>query len=408
MTGPPRTGDTTPTGPRRGAPPDPDPPWALLAELTHGCPLSCVYCSNPVELNSRSAELTADEWADVLRQAADLGVVQTHLSGGEPLLRRDLHRIVAAADGAGIHTQLVTSGVSLHEDRIAGLVEAGLRSVQLSVQHPEPGRAALIAGARASRAKERAARLVREAGLPLGLNAVLHRANLDALEALVDLGLAWGADRIELANTQFYGWALRNRDALLPDPQQVARARHTLERLRAELAGRMELVWVAPDYVDATAKPCMGGWGAISLTVTPDGTALPCPAAAELLGADAPNVRDRPLDWIWRSSPAFTRYRGEDWMREPCRSCELRAVDFGGCRCQAFALTGDAARTDPACHRSPDHGLVRELVEAARGPATPDTYVYREPAPSDRTRAPQEARPPQQAGAPRKAEVSER
>ncbi|MFH8988293.1 pyrroloquinoline quinone biosynthesis protein PqqE [Streptomyces sp. NPDC017940] len=377
------------TEPAQPPPPEPAPPWALLAELTHGCPLRCAYCSNPVELNSRSGELTGDEWAGVLRQAAGIGVVQTHLSGGEPLLRRDLDLIVAAADQAGVHTQLVTSGVGLHEARLAGLVEAGLRSVQLSVQHPEPGRAALIAGARASRAKERAARLVREAGLPLGLNAVLHRANLDALDALVDLGLAWGADRIELANTQFYGWALRNRDALLPDPEQVARARRTLERRRAELAGRMELVWVAPDYVDATAKPCMGGWGAISLTVAPDGTVLPCPAAAELLGADAPNVREQPLDWIWRSSPAFTRYRGEGWMRDPCRSCELRTLDFGGCRCQAFALTGDAARTDPACHRSPDHGLVRELVEAARGPAAAGAYVYRAPAPSGQTRAPQ-------------------
>lgn len=359
--------------------PAPEPPWALLAELTHGCPLRCAYCSNPVKLNSRSAELSGDEWADVLRQAADLGVVQTHLSGGEPLLRRDLRDIVAAADAAGIHTQLVTSGVGLHEARLAGLVDAGLRSVQLSVQHADPARADLIAGARATNAKERAARLVREAGLPLGLNAVLHRANLDALDALVELGLAWGADRIELANTQFYGWALRNRAALLPDPEQVARARVTLERWRVRLGDRMELVWVAPDYVDATAKPCMGGWGAVSLTVAPDGTVLPCPAAADLLGADAPNVRDRPLDWIWRESPAFTRYRGEDWMREPCRSCELRTVDFGGCRCQAHALTGDAARTDPACHRSPDHGVVRALVDAARGPA-PDHpgYAYRE------------------------------
>ncbi|GGO36446.1 pyrroloquinoline quinone biosynthesis protein PqqE [Streptomyces lasiicapitis] len=361
-------------------PPPPEPPWALLAELTHGCPLRCAYCSNPVKLIGRSVELTGDEWCEVLRQAAELGVVQTHLSGGEPLLRRDLPRIVATADEAGIHTQLVTSGVGLHEARLAELVDAGLRSVQLSVQHADPARADLIAGARATGAKERAARLVREAGLPLGLNAVLHRANLDALDALVELGLAWGADRIELANTQFYGWAMENRAALLPDPDQVARARLTLERWRVRLAGRMELVWVAPDYVDATAKPCMGGWGAVSLTVAPDGSVLPCPAAAELLGDDAPNVRDHRLDWIWRESPAFTRYRGEDWMREPCRSCELRAVDFGGCRCQAYALTGDAARTDPACHRSPDHDLVRALVDAARGPAPEDHpgFAYRE------------------------------
>ncbi|QCX80089.1 Cyclic pyranopterin monophosphate synthase [Streptomyces sp. YIM 121038] len=361
------------------SPPPPEPPWALLAELTHGCPLRCSYCSNPTKLVGRSAELSGAEWADVFRQAADLGVVQTHLSGGEPLLRRDLPGIVAAADGAGIHTQLVTSGVGLHEARLAALVAAGLRSVQLSVQHTDPRAAQRIAGARASAAKERAARVVRDAGLPLGLNVVLHRANLDALDALVELGLAWGAERVELANTQFYGWALRNRDALLPHPEQVARARRTVERWRADLAGRMELVWVAPDYVDATAKPCMGGWGAVSLTVAPDGTVLPCPAAAELLGAAAPSVRERRLDWIWRSSPAFTRYRGEAWMPEPCRSCELRTVDFGGCRCQAYALTGDAARTDPACRRSPDHGIVRALVDAARGPArAAGGYAYRE------------------------------
>ncbi|MFF9898312.1 pyrroloquinoline quinone biosynthesis protein PqqE [Streptomyces longispororuber] len=358
--------------------PAPDPPWALLAELTHGCPLRCAYCSNPTELVRCEAELTAEEWGEVFRQAGDLGVVQTHLSGGEPLLRRDLAGIVAAADRAGIHTQLVTSGVGLHEDRLAALVDAGLRSVQLSVQHTDPRRAERIAGARASGAKERAARLVRAAGLPLGLNVVLHRANLDAVDALVDLALAWGADRIELANTQFYGWALRNRDALLPHPDQVARARRAVERRRAELTGRLELVWVAPDYVDATAKPCMGGWGAVSLTVAPDGTVLPCPAAADLLGDGAPNVRERRLAWIWRESEAFTRYRGEAWMPEPCRSCALRSVDFGGCRCQAYALTGDAARTDPACRHAPDHGLVRALVDAARPPTAPaDDYAYR-------------------------------
>ncbi|MEU5952831.1 pyrroloquinoline quinone biosynthesis protein PqqE [Streptomyces sp. NPDC047525] len=344
-----------------------EPPWALLAELTHGCPLRCAYCSNPIELVPRGGELTAAQWSDVMLQAAEIGVVQTHLSGGEPLLRRDLAEIVTAADSAGIHTQLVTSGVGLHEARLAALVGAGLRSVQLSVQHADPEQAELIAGARAFKVKERAAGLVRAAELPLGLNAVLHRANLDALDGIVELGLAWGADRIELANTQFYGWALRNRGALLPDRAQVARARERVEGWRERLAGRMELVWVAPDYVDGVAKPCMGGWGAISLTVAPDGTVLPCPAAGELLGSDAPNVKDRRLDWIWRESAAFNRYRGEGWMREPCRSCDLRTVDFGGCRCQAFALTGDAARTDPACHRSPGHGAVRALVDGAGG-----------------------------------------
>ncbi|MEU5974404.1 pyrroloquinoline quinone biosynthesis protein PqqE [Streptomyces sp. NPDC047315] len=355
--------------PASGPSPTPPPPWALLAELSHGCPLRCAYCSNPTELVSRSAELTAEQWADVFRQAADLGVVQSHLSGGEPLLRRDLTAIVAAADGAGVHTQLVTSGVGLSRQRLTELVAAGLRSVQLSVQHTDPEAAERIAGARALRAKERAAGLVRAAGLPLGLNVVLHRDNLDALDALVELALDWGAQRLELANTQFYGWALRNRDALLPARRQVAAARASVERWRRTLQGRLELVWVVPDYVDGTAKPCMGGWGALSLTVAPDGTVHPCPAAAALPGLDAPNVKDRSLHWIWYESKAFNTYRGESWMQEPCRSCELRTKDFGGCRCQAYALTGDAARTDPACSRSPDHALVRDLVDRADGPS---------------------------------------
>ncbi|MFF2186876.1 pyrroloquinoline quinone biosynthesis protein PqqE [Streptomyces sp. NPDC058155] len=363
----------------------PAPPWALLAELSHGCPLRCTYCSNPVELIRRKDELTTDQWDGVFRQAADLGVVQTHLSGGEPLLRRDLTEIAAAADGAGIHTQLVTSGVGLHEKRLAALMAAGLRSVQLSVQHADPAASELIAGARSFAAKERAAALVRAADLPLGINVVLHRSNLDALDDLVELALAWGAERIELANTQFYGWALRNRDALLPDRARISRARESVERWRERLAGRLDLVWVVPDYVDGTAKPCMGGWGAVSMTVAPDGTVYPCPAAAALPGLDAPNVKDHSLEWIWRESRAFNLYRGEEWMSAPCRSCELRTKDFGGCRCQAHALTGDAARTDPACHLSPDHALVRDLVDAPTtpepppvgvAPATP-AYVYR-------------------------------
>jgi pyrroloquinoline quinone biosynthesis protein E len=300
------------------------PPWALLAELTHGCPLHCAYCSNPLELVRRSAELRTDEWVEVMCQAGQLGVVHTHLSGGEPLLRRDLPEIVEAADSAGIYTQLVTSGVGL-----------------------------TIAGSRSFAAKRKAAALVREAGLPLGLNVVLHRGNLDAVDALLSLALDWGAERIELANTQFYGWAMVNRDRLLPGREQLDRARAVVETRREHMAGRVEVVWVVPDYVDGIAKPCMGGWGAVSLTVAPDGTVLPCPAAATLPGLDAPNVKDRSLEWSWRHSPAFHRYRGTDWMAAPCRSCPERETDLGGCRCQAYALTGDASRTDPVCPLSP-------------------------------------------------------
>ncbi|MFD7134676.1 pyrroloquinoline quinone biosynthesis protein PqqE [Streptomyces sp. NPDC059894] len=356
-------------------------PWALLAELTHACPLHCPYCSNPVELARRSGELSTGEWADVLRQAAALGVVHTHLSGGEPLLRPDLEEIVAAAEAAGIYTQLVTSGTGLDEPRLAALRTAGLRSVQLSVQHAEPKANDRIAGRPSSfAAKERAAALVRRAGLPLGLNVVLHRDNLDAVDDLVELGVAWGVDRIELANTQFYGWGLLNRAALLPTRAQLARARESVERRREQLAGRVDLVWVVPDYFDGVAKPCMGGWGAVSLTVAPDGTVLPCPAAASLPDLDAPSVRDRSLAWIWDHSPAFGRFRGTGWMTGPCGGCPRREEDFGGCRCQAYALTGDAARTDPACALSPDHHLVRTLVDDHGSTAQPPPpYVYRRP-----------------------------
>ncbi|MFD9632015.1 pyrroloquinoline quinone biosynthesis protein PqqE [Streptomyces violascens] len=356
-----------------------EPPWALLAELTHGCPLHCSYCSNPVELVRRNSELDTDTWRQVMCQAGELGVVQTHISGGEPLLRPDLPQIVAAADAAGIHTQLVTSGLGLDTARLGTLIDAGLRSVQLSVQHSGAQASDRIAGRRRSFAdKARAAAVVREAGLPLGLNVVLHRDNLDALDAIVGLGLDWGADRIELANAQFYGWALLNRRQLLPSTVQLKRARESVEAWKTRLAGRTELVWVVPDYFDGTAKPCMGGWGAVSLTVAPDGTVLPCPAAAALPGLDPPNVRERSLEWIWRESPAFNAYRGTNWMAEPCRSCERRDIDFGGCRCQAYALTGDAARPDPACHLAPAHPLLRGIVSesalSAPSPAIPRSF----------------------------------
>ncbi|SED02122.1 pyrroloquinoline quinone biosynthesis protein PqqE [Streptomyces sp. PAN_FS17] len=371
----------TPPDPPAGPATPPARPWALLAELTHACPLHCGYCSNPLELTRRSSELSTEQWMDVLAQAGELGVVQMHLSGGEPLLRRDLAEIVAAAEAAGIYTQLVTSGVGLSESRLAALAAAGLKSVQLSVQHADPRASDRIAGRRSFAEKERAAGLVRAAGLPLGMNVVLHRENLDALDALVELGVSWGVDRIELANVQFYGWGLLNRAALLPTREQLAGAREAVQRWRGRLPDGPELVWVVPDYFDGVAKPCMGGWGAVSLTVAPDGTVLPCPAAAALPDLDPPNVRDHRLDWIWDHSEAFTRYRGTDWMPDPCRSCSRREEDFGGCRCQAYALTGDATRTDPACGLSPDHGLIRGLADEAtdgrdritrRAPARPE------------------------------------
>ncbi|MET9892298.1 pyrroloquinoline quinone biosynthesis protein PqqE [Streptomyces sp. NPDC006465] len=346
----------------------PPPPWALLAELTHACPLQCGYCSNPTELTRRSRELSTADWVGVFRQAAELGVLHTHLSGGEPLLRRDLEEITRAAVDAGLYTQLVTSGVGLSEERVDALVNAGLHSVQLSVQHADPARSDEIAGRRSFGAKRDAARRVRERGLPLGLNVVLHRHNLDAVAGLIELAVAWDAERIELANTQFYGWGLLNRAALMPTRDQLARAVSEVESLRTRPGSGLDITWVVPDYFSGTPKPCMGGWGSVSLTVTPDGTTLPCPAAAALPKLAPPSVLDRPLRWIWEESPAFNRYRGTDWMPSPCRACDRRTEDFGGCRCQAYALTGDSARTDPACALSPDHPTLLALTEPGAEP----------------------------------------
>jgi pyrroloquinoline quinone biosynthesis protein E len=354
-------------------------PWALLAEVTHACPLHCPYCSNPLELVRRGAELTAADWARVLSEAAALGVVQAHISGGEPLLRPDLPAIVAAAREAGIYTQLVTSGLGLSTSRLETLVRSGLDSVQLSVQDADPVGSDRIAGRHAFAAKERAAAVIRAAGLPFGLNVVLHRHNLDTLPEIIELGVRWRADRIELANTQFYGWALRNRAALLPTRDQLERAKETVAASRKRLGREPELVWVVPDYYEGVPKPCMGGWGARSITVGPDGTALPCPAAYGMPDLGPPSVRDHSLAWIWRESAAFNAYRGTEWMTGPCRACPRREVDFGGCRCQAYALTGDAARTDPACALSPDHDLVREPAATADRGGPVEELVYRSP-----------------------------
>ncbi|MCQ4209426.1 pyrroloquinoline quinone biosynthesis protein PqqE [Streptomyces longispororuber] len=342
----------------------PAPPWALLAELTHACPLHCGYCSNPLELTRRSTELSTQRWAEVFRQAAAMGVLHTHLSGGEPLLREDLDALTRAAVDAGLYTQLVTSGVGLSTSRLDDLVDAGLHSVQLSVQHADPPLSDTIAGRASFRNKEAAAQLVKQRRLPLGINVVLHRHNLDALDDLLQLAVAWQADRIELANTQFYGWGLLNRAALMPSHEQLADAAATVARWRQRTDIELDITWVEPDYFTGVPKPCMGGWGAVSLTVTPDGTVLPCPAAASVPGLDAPNVLEHPLPWIWNESPAFNRYRGTDWMPSPCRDCAHKNEDFGGCRCQAFALTGDASRTDPACSLAPDHDVITSLASA--------------------------------------------
>ncbi len=352
------------------------PPLGLLAELTHRCPLACPYCSNPLSLDDRADELDTATWTRVFREAAALGVLQVHLSGGEPAARRDLVEIVSAAREAGLYTNLITSSIGLDRARLANLKQAGLDHVQLSLQDVDAANADVIAGYSGAHARKLAfASWVTELGFALTINAVIHRANIGRVTALVELAGSLGAGRVEVAHAQYYGWALRTRGALMPTPRQVERAMHEMEAIRPRYEGRLVIDMVIPDYYARRPKACMGGWARRSLNVTPSGRVLPCHAAETISGLEFWSVRDRPLAAIWRESPAFQAFRGIAWMPEPCRSCEMREVDFGGCRCQAMALTGNAAATDPACELSPHHERMRALAE---DDSTSDhEYAYR-------------------------------
>jgi pyrroloquinoline quinone biosynthesis protein E len=327
--------------------------------------LHCPYCSNPTEFSPTEGELTAAEWERVLGETGELGVLHVHFSGGEPLLRPDLPELVRSAREAGLYTNLLTSGVGLTPARGERLRDAGLDSVQISFQADEPGAADAIAGVSAHARKLEAARLVGELGWPLTLNVVLHRENIDRIEALVALAEELGAERLELANTQYYGWAFHNRASLLPSRTQAEKAQAAATAAAERLRGRMQVVYVLPDYLGDRPKPCMNGWGQRHLTVNPVGDVLPCPTAGVIAGLRFENVRRRSLRWIWEESEAFNHFRGTDWMPEPCRSCERREIDFGGCRCQAALLTGDAANTDPVCGLSPYHETVASHAETA-------------------------------------------
>ena len=352
-------------------------PYALLAELTYRCPLHCPYCSNPAQLRD-DRELTAEEWRRVLQEAAALGVLQAGLSGGEPLVRRDLAQIVGSARAAGLYTNLITSGVGLDGIRAGELREAGLDSVQLSFQADEAGLGDEIAGARAHERKLAAATHVRAAGIPLSLNFVLHRRNIDRLAQIIALTESLGAARVELANVQFYGWAFANRDALLPTREQVLRAREVALAARERLAGQIDIFYVLPDYYEARPKPCLHGWGQRYLTVNPVGDVLPCPTASTAIPEmHFENVREHELDWIWRESESFNCFRGTDWMPEPCRSCPEKEIDFGGCRCQAALLTGRADETDPVCSLSPKRNLVDRTLASAESGAQLASWSYR-------------------------------
>jgi pyrroloquinoline quinone biosynthesis protein E len=353
-------------------------PYGLLAELTHRCPLHCPYCSNPLALVSRGDELATEDWLRVLDEAAQLGVLQVGFSGGEPLLYPELPTLVAAARRAGLYTNLITSAIGLSESLLGRLKAAGLDTIQISFQSDGADQADAIAGTRAHERKIAAARAVRAAGLPWSANIVLHRDNIGRLGGMIALAEELGAFRMELANVQFYGWAFANRRELLPTRSQIEQADAIARRESERLRGRMELIYVLPDYYEKRPKPCLHGWGSRAMTVNPRGDVLPCQAAEAIPGLVFDNVRRKSLGEIWRAGEAFNRFRGTEWMPEPCRSCDFKEIDFGGCRCQAALLAGDAVATDPVCEFSPHRASVDAmLAEIEALPIAPPQWKHR-------------------------------
>jgi pyrroloquinoline quinone biosynthesis protein E len=350
-------------------------PLALIAELTHRCPLHCVYCSNPLQLAGTESELSTEQWTNVFRQSGKLGMLHAHFTGGEPLARQDLTELVAAARAAGLYTNLITSGVGLGEQRLAALVAAGLDHIQISFQDSREDSANWIAGTKAHAHKIELSHMIRRRvdgkRLAFTVNLVVHRQNLDHLEEMIAFIEQLNPDRVEIAHTQYYGWALANRAALMPTRAQIDAAVEIVAAAERRMAGRVRIDSVVPDYYAKYPKACMGGWGRRLMLINPAGTVLPCHAAEVIPGMAFENVREKTLEWIWRESTSFCRFRGEDWMPEPCRSCDRRTEDFGGCRCQAFLLAADATVTDPACSLAPAHGI----VEAAVREANSDTAV---------------------------------
>jgi pyrroloquinoline quinone biosynthesis protein E len=344
-------------------------PLALIAEITHRCPLHCVYCSNPLELTARAEELATADWLRVFGEAAALGVLHLHLTGGEPLARPDLTKLIGGARQARLYTNLITSGIGLSRERLAQLLEAGLDHIQLSFQDSNESQANWIAGTRAQAHKLELARWIREHRIAFTTNLVVHRQNIDHLEEMIAALEALRPDRMEIAHAQYYGWALQNRSALLPTRSQLDRALEVVAAASERLRGKVRIDMVVPDYHARFPKACMGGWGRQLLLIDPAGRVLPCHAAGVIPGMRFDSVREHGLDWIWTNSEAFQKFRGEAWMPEPCRSCDRRGEDFGGCRCQAFLLTGDAEATDPVCELAPMHHVIEEAVreEAVAG-----------------------------------------
>lgn len=353
-------------------------PVGLLAELTHRCPLQCPYCSNPLELERVNSELSTAEWQDVMRQAAELGILQIHLSGGEPTVRKDLEDIVEVAAKAGLYTNLITAGVTLTRDRLKKLQDLGLDHVQLSIQDIDDANAERISAYKGGLAKKRElGKWVREFGMPLTINAPIHRQNIKNLPRIIEFAVEMGAERLEVANIQYYAWALKNRAALMPTRAEFMKSAEIVEEAKERLKGILVFDFVVPDYYAKTPKPCMGGWGRGIMNITPSGRVLPCHAAETVPGLEFDNVRTRRLADIWLNGQSFNAYRGTAWMKEPCKGCPRAEIDFGGCRCQAMAFTGDPTNTDPACKFSEHHARFVATAEAESGAADPPPFVYR-------------------------------
>lgn len=346
-------------------------PFTITMELTHRCPLSCLYCSNPTELIAKENELPIEDWLSIVDQAADLSIVQANLTGGEPLAYPGLAMIVSQLKKRDIYSNLITSAIGLTETVLQKLIACGLESIQISLQSLDASTSKLIAGWNAQEQKLCALKLALSEKIPVSLNVVLHKHNIGEVGAIIDFAAAMNVKRLELASTQFYGFALANMENLLPSEQQMAEAISVYDSKKKELAGKLQMSWVIGDYLERSPKPCMGGWASQHIVVSADGTAYPCLAAGAIKTLNFPSIKEKSLKWIWDDSPAFNAFRGFDWMVEPCRTCEFRENDLGGCRCQAFLLTGDAAQADPVCKLSPHHQIVDEKIKSANAPDHP-------------------------------------
>jgi len=370
---------TAPAGAASLARPVPGAPMWLLAELTYKCPLHCVFCSNPTDYAAHMSELSTEDWLRVFREGRAMGAVQLGLSGGEPLLRDDLEVLVAEARKLGFYINLITSGIGLTEKRASALKEAGLDHIQLSFQDSTKELNDFLSSTRTFDLKNKVAAIIKSQGYPMVLNCVMHRYNLPQVGRIIEMAESMGAEFLELANTQYYGWAWHNRAALMPSHAELIEAEKIVDSHRARLAGRMKILWVSPDYYDAKVKPCMAGWGSLFMVIAPDGLALPCHSARMLPGFDFPNVTEHSIASIWRDSDAFNRYRGTSWMSETCLSCDEHPKDFGGCRCQAFLVTGSAEATDPVCPKSPDRHLIDEAIAVADAAASSSLTAQPQP-----------------------------